>query len=205
VKAFELPESDTPIKRHRNVAVVGGGNVAMDSVRTALRLGADNAYIVYRRGMEELPARGEEVEHAQHEGVQFKILTAPVRVIGNKEGWVEGLECLEMELGEPDASGRRRPVVEPDSEFTLEVELVVEAMGETADPAMATLLPGVDLTDGGLVRVEPETLATSRPGVWAAGDLVNGGETVVRAVAEGRLAAERIDAHLAGPLVAGTD
>jgi glutamate synthase (NADPH/NADH) small chain len=106
MKAFEFPNADTPIKRHKNVAVVGGGNVAMDSVRTALRLGADNAYIVYRRGMEELPARREEVEHAQHEGVQFKILTAPVKVIGNKEGWVCGMECVEMELGEPDASGR---------------------------------------------------------------------------------------------------
>jgi len=109
MKAFGFPGSDTPITRHKNVAVVGGGNVAMDSVRTALRLGADNAYIVCRRGMEELPARKEEVEHAGHEGVQFKILSAPVRVIGNKEGWVEGLEFPEMELGEPDASGRSRP------------------------------------------------------------------------------------------------
>jgi glutamate synthase (NADPH/NADH) small chain len=194
MKAFEFPGSDTPIKRHKNVAVVGGGNVAMDSVRTALRLGADNAYIVYRRGMEELPARKEEVEHAQHEGVNFKILTAPVRVIGNKEGWVEGLECLRMELGEPDASGRRRPVPVPGSEFDFETDLIVYAIGTNANPIMGQTSK-LKLNKWGYIATN-DSLATSVAGVFAGGDIVTGAATVIQAMGAGRKAAASMKAYL---------
>ena len=197
MKAFEFPNSDTPIKRHKNVAVVGGGNVAMDSVRTALRLGADNAYIVYRRGMEELPARKEEVEHAQHEGVQFKILTAPVRVIGNKEGWVEGLECLEMELGEPDASGRRRPIPKEGSNFVLKVDAVIPSIGTGANPLLAQTTPDMQFTKRGYIAVESEaTGRTTKKGVFAGGDIVTGAATVILAAGAGRAAGMAIDKYL---------
>ncbi|MHB8894930.1 MAG: FAD-dependent oxidoreductase, partial [Candidatus Geothermincolia bacterium] len=197
MKAFEFPDSDTPIKRHKNVAVVGGGNVAMDSVRTALRLGADNAYIVYRRGMEELPARKEEVEHAGHEGVQFKILTAPVRVLGNKEGWVEGLECLEMELGEPDASGRRRPIPKEGSNFVLKVDAVIPSIGTGANPLLAQTTPDMQFTKRGYIAVESEaTGRTTKKGVFAGGDIVTGAATVILAAGAGRAAGMAIDKYL---------
>ncbi len=197
MKAFEFPNADTPIKRHKNVAVVGGGNVAMDSVRTALRLGADNAYIVYRRGMEELPARKEEIEHAGHEGVQFKLLTAPVRVIGNKEGWVEGLECLEMELGEPDASGRRRPVPKEGSNFVLEIDAVIPAIGTSANPLLAQTTPDMQFNRKGYIVVESEkTGRTTKKGVFAGGDIVTGAATVILAAGAGRSAGMAIDKFL---------
>jgi glutamate synthase (NADPH/NADH) small chain len=197
MKAFEFPNSDTPIKRHKNVAVVGGGNVAMDSVRTALRLGADNAYIVYRRGMEELPARKEEVEHAQHEGVQFKILTAPVKVLGNKEGWVEGLECVEMELGEPDASGRRRPIEKKGSNFVMKVDAVIPSIGTGANPLLAQTTPDMQFNKRGYIVVESEaTGRTTKKGVFAGGDIVTGAATVILAAGAGRAAGMAIDKYL---------
>ncbi len=197
MKAFRFPEYDTPIKRFKNVAVVGGGNVAMDAVRTALRLGADNAYIVYRRSKDELPARKEEVEHAMHEGVQFKLLVAPVKVLGNEQGWVKGLECIEMELGLPDDSGRRRPVAKPGSEFTLEVDAVVVSIGTSSNPLLFQTTPGLGQTKKGYIEVEnEETCRTTKKGVFAGGDIVTGSATVILAMGAGRSAAKNIDQYL---------
>jgi glutamate synthase (NADPH/NADH) small chain len=197
MKSFDFPSHDTPIKKHKNVAVIGGGNVAMDSVRTGLRLGADNAYIVYRRSRTEMPARKEEVDHAEHEGVQFKNLTAPVRILGNDEGWVTGLECLEMELGEPDASGRRRPIPIKGSEFTLEMDAVIIAIGTSANPLIAQTTPDLKLNRRGYIEVENETTGrTSKKGVFAAGDIVTGSATVILAMGAGRGAAKAIQEYL---------
>jgi glutamate synthase (NADPH) small chain len=197
MKAFRFPEYETPIKRFKNVAVVGGGNVAMDAVRTALRLGADNAYIVYRRSKDELPARKEEVEHAGHEGVKFKLLTAPVKVLGNEQGWVRGLECIEMELGEPDESGRRRPVPKPNSEFVLEVDAVVVSIGTSSNPLLFQTTPGLGQTKKGYIEVESEqTCRTTKKGVFAGGDIVTGSATVILAMGAGRSAAKSIDEYL---------
>ncbi len=197
MKAFDFPSYDTPIKKFKNVAVIGGGNVAMDSVRTALRLGADNAYIVYRRGREEMPARQEEIEHAEHEGVKFKNLTAPVRILGNDEGWVTALECLEMELGEPDASGRRRPIPVKGSEFILEMDAVVIAIGTSANPLIAQTTPDLKLNRKGYIEVENETTCrTSKKGVFAGGDIVTGSATVILAMGAGRNAANAIQNYL---------
>ncbi len=197
MKAYQFPDYETPIGRFKNVAVVGGGNVAMDSVRTALRLGADNAYIVYRRSKDELPARGEEVEHAGHEGVQFKLLTAPVRVIGNDKGWVTGLECLEMELGEPDDSGRRRPVPKKGSEFVLPCDAIVVSIGTSSNPLLFQTTPGLGQTKKGYIEVESEeTCRTTKKGVFAGGDIVTGAATVILAMGAGRNAAKHIDEYL---------
>jgi glutamate synthase (NADPH/NADH) small chain len=197
MKAFRFPEYETPIKRFKNVAVVGGGNVAMDSVRTALRLGADNAYIVYRRSKDELPARKEEVEHAGHEGVKFQLLTAPVKVLGNEQGWVRGLECIEMELGEPDESGRRRPVAKPNSEFVLEVDAVIVSIGTSSNPLLFQTTPGLGQTKKGYIEVENEqTCRTTKKGVFAGGDIVTGSATVILAMGAGRSAAKSIDQYL---------
>ncbi len=197
MKAFDFPAYDTPIKKFKNVAVIGGGNVAMDSVRSALRLGADNAYIIYRRGREEMPARTEEIDHAEHEGVKFKNLTAPVRVLGNDEGWVTGLECLQMELGEPDASGRRRPIPIKGSEFVLEMDAVVIAIGTSANPLIAQTTPDLALNRKGYIEVENETTGrTSKKGVFAGGDIVTGSATVILAMGAGRNAANAIQDYL---------
>ena len=197
MKAFRFPEYETPIKRFKNVAVVGGGNVAMDSVRTALRLGADNAYIVYRRSKDELPARKEEVEHAGHEGVKFQLLTAPVKVLGNEQGWVRGLECIQMELGEPDESGRRRPVAKPNSEFILEVDAVIVSIGTSSNPLLFQTTPGLGQTKKGYIEVENEqTCRTTKKGVFAGGDIVTGSATVILAMGAGRSAAKSIDQYL---------
>src|SRR5512143_1364227 len=197
MKAFDFPNYDTPIKRFKNVAVVGGGNVAMDAVRTALRLGADNAYIVYRRGKDELPARTEEVEHAGHEGVKFKLLTAPRKVIGNEEGWVKGMECIEMELGEPDDSGRRRPVAKKGSEFVMDVDAVIVAIGTSSNPLLFQTTPGLGQTKRGYIQVESEdTCRTTKKGVFAGGDIVTGSATVILAMGAGRSAAKGIDHYL---------
>lgn len=197
MKSFDFPKHDTPIKRHKNVAVIGGGNVAMDSVRTALRLGADNAYIVYRRSRAEMPARKEEVDHAEHEGVQFKNLTAPIRVIGNEQGWVTGLECLKMDLGEPDASGRRRPVPIKGSEFVMEMDAVIIAIGTSANPLIAQTTPDLKLNKKGYIEVENETTCrTSKKGVFAGGDIVTGSATVILAMGAGRNAANAIQQYL---------
>ena len=196
MKAYLFPEYDTPIVRGKNVAVIGGGNVAMDSVRTALRLGADNAYIIYRRSEVELPARKEEVHHAHEEGVQFKILHNPVEYIGDENGWVKQIKCIRMELGEPDASGRRRPIPIKGSEFTIDVDTVVVAIGTEANPVIPKTTPGLDVNKWGYIVTKGETGETSREGVYAGGDIVTGSATVILAMGAGRQAANAIDAYV---------
>jgi glutamate synthase (NADPH/NADH) small chain len=198
MKAYLFPEYDTPIVRGKNVAVVGGGNVAMDSVRTALRLGADNAFIIYRRTEVEMPARIEEVHHAKEEGVQFKLLTNPVEYIGDKNGWVTGVRCQQMELGEPDDSGRRRPVPVKGSEFVIPVDTVVVAVGTMANPIVPATTPGLETNRWGYIVVKDESGLTSREGVYAGGDIVTGSATVILAMGAGRLAANAIHRYLSG-------
>lgn len=196
MKAYRFPESDTPIKAGKRVAVVGAGNVAMDSVRCALRLGAEKAMILYRRGREEMPARAEEVENAEQEGVEFRFLTNPVRIIGDDRGWVKAVECIRMELGEPDKSGRRRPVPVKGSEFTMEVDTVVMALGTTPNPILARTTPGLKAHEWGGLVVDESTGRTTRRGVWAGGDAVTGAATVILAMGAGRTAAGDIHAYL---------
>ncbi|MBW2650548.1 MAG: NADPH-dependent glutamate synthase [Deltaproteobacteria bacterium] len=196
MKAYKFPEYDTPIVRGKNVVVIGGGNVAMDSVRTALRLGADNAYIIYRRTEVEMPARTEEVHHAKEEGVQFKLLTNPVEYTGNENGWVTGMKCLRMELGEPDESGRRRPVPIKDSEFIIDVDTVVVAVGAMANPLVASTTPGLEINRWDYIVANEETGETSREGVYAGGDIVTGSATVILAMGAGRNSARTIDEYL---------
>ena len=196
MKAYRFPEYDTPIVRGKNVVVIGGGNVAMDSVRTALRLGADNAYIIYRRTEVEMPARAEEVHHAKEEGVQFKLLTNPVEYIGDENGWVTGMKCIRMELGEPDESGRRRPVPIKDSEFVIDVDTVVVAVGAMANPLVASTTPGLEINRWDYIVANDETGETSRKGVYAGGDIVTGSATVILAMGAGRNSARAIDAYL---------
>ena len=196
MKAYKFPEYATPIKVGKNVAVVGGGNVAMDAARTALRLGAEHVYIVYRRSEAELPARKEEVEHAKEEGIDFQLLTNPVEVLGNEEGWVKGLKCIRMELGEPDASGRRRPVPVEGSEFELEMDTVIIAIGTGPNPIIAHTTPGLETTKRGNIVADEESCATSKPGVFAGGDIVTGAATVILAMGAGRKAAAAIDEYL---------
>jgi glutamate synthase (NADPH) small chain len=187
--------SDTPILHRQRVAVVGGGNVAMDAVRTAHRLGAAEAVIVYRRGPDELPARREEVHHAEQEGIRFEYLTAPVEVVGDENGWVKGLRCVRMELGEPDASGRRRPVPVAGSEFVLECEMVVVAIGTRANPLLTASEPDLTVNQWGYLEVD-DTGMTSVPGVFAGGDIVRGAATVILAMGDGKRAAAAIDRYL---------
>jgi glutamate synthase (NADPH/NADH) small chain len=196
MKAYLFPEYDTPIARGKNVAVFGAGNVAMDSARTALRLGADTVRIIYRRSRDEMPARIEEVHHAEEEGVQFYLLTAPTKFIGNDNGWVTGVECLKMELGEPDESGRRRPIPIKGSEFQLECDLAVVAIGAGANPLLPTQTPGLELNKRGYIVADLETGKTSKPGVWAGGDIVTGSATVILAMGAGRKAANSIHEYL---------
>ncbi|MBP9020543.1 MAG: NADPH-dependent glutamate synthase [Syntrophobacterales bacterium] len=196
MKAYRFPEFDTPIVRGKNVAVIGGGNVAMDSVRTALRLGADNAYIIYRRSKVEMPARIEEVHHAEEEGVQFNFLTNPVEYIGDENGWVRSMVCNRMELGEPDGSGRRRPIVIPGSEFTVEVDTVVVAIGTTANPVIPRTTPGLDVNKWGYIVTKDGRGETTRKGVFAGGDIVTGSATVILAMGAGRQAAKAIDEYV---------
>ncbi|MDD5101109.1 MAG: NADPH-dependent glutamate synthase [Syntrophales bacterium] len=198
MKAYRFPEYDTPIVLGRNVAVIGGGNVAMDSVRTALRLGADNAFIIYRRTEVEMPARIEEVHHAKEEGVQFKLLTNPVEYIGNKEGWVTGMRCQLMELGEPDDSGRRRPVPVKGSEFVIPVDTVVVAVGTMANPIVPATTPGLETNRWGYIVTKDDSGRTSREGIYAGGDIVTGSATVILAMGAGRQAARAIHAYLSG-------
>ena len=194
MKAYQ-PGSRTPIQHSRKVAVVGGGNVAMDAARCAKRLGAEEVYIVYRRSMEELPARREEVEHAQEEGIVFKLLTNPVEVLGDENKRVRGIACVEMELGEPDASGRRRPVEKPDSRFELPLDTVIMAIGTSPNPLIRSTTPGLDTDRRGCI-VTDETGATSRPGVFAGGDAVTGAATVILAMGAGKEAAKAIDEYI---------
>jgi glutamate synthase (NADPH) small chain len=192
MKAYAFPEYDTPIAIGKNVCVIGGGNVAMDSVRTALRLGAENAYIVYRRTEKEMPARIEEIHHAQEEGVQFKLLTNPIEYLGNEKGWVKGMVCQQMELGEPDESGRRRPVPMKGSEFVIECDTVVVAIGTMANPVLQATTPGLSVNKWGYIVINEETGETSRKGVYAGGDIVTGSATVILAMGAGRKAASAI-------------
>ncbi len=196
MKAYLFPEYDTPIVRGKRVAVVGGGNVAMDSVRTALRLGAERAMIIYRRTDVEMPARKEEVHHAQEEGVEFLMLTAPVEYIGNDAGWVTGMKCLKMELGEPDASGRRSPVAIKDSEYVIDVDTVVVAVGTMANPIIPATTPGLETNKKGYIVTKDESGLTSREGIYAGGDIVTGSATVILAMGAGRKAAKAIDEYL---------
>ena len=203
MKAYK-DDPKTPIMKGGNVAVVGGGNVAMDAARTALRLGAEHVYIVYRRSMEELPARKEEVEHAQEEGIDFRLLCNPVEILGYnnpenprdpKNGFVTGIRCVKMELGEPDASGRRRPVVVPDSEFDLDVDAVVMSIGTSPNPLIKSTTKGLEVNSHGGIIVNEDGL-TSREGVYAGGDAVTGAATVISAMGAGKVAAKAIDEYL---------
>jgi glutamate synthase (NADPH/NADH) small chain len=196
MKAYQFPKADTPIRIGKRVAVIGGGNVAMDSARTALRLGAEEAIIVYRRSRTELPARHEEVENAEEEGVQFSLLTNPVAYLGDESGWVRGLRCLRMELGEPDASGRRRPVPVPGSEFDIAADAVVVAVGSGANPLVAGTTRKLKTNSKGYIVADQKTGATSRPGVFAGGDIVTGSATVISAMGAGRDAAAAIHEYL---------
>ena len=187
---------DTPVQRAKRVAVVGGGNVAMDAARCAKRMGAEEVYIVYRRGEEEMPARLEEIHHAKEEGVTFRFLTAPVAVHGDENGFVRALECERMELGEPDASGRRRPVPVPDSRFELEVDMVIAAIGNSPNPLIRTTTPGLEANRKGCLIVEEDTMRTTREGVYAGGDAVTGAATVILAMGAGKQAAASIDRYI---------
>ena len=197
MKAYIFPEYDTPIKRGQRVAVIGGGNVAMDSVRTALRLGAKEAIIVYRRSEAEIPARAEEYHHAQEEGIRFELLTNPVKVIG-EDGWVKALECIRMELGEPDESGRRRPIPMKGTEFQMPVDIVVVAIGTGANPLVPTSTKDLALNKWGYIVTDEETCQTNLPGVYAGGDIVTGSATVISAMGAGRKAATAINEYLKG-------
>jgi glutamate synthase (NADPH/NADH) small chain len=196
MKAYRFPEADTPVCRARRVAVVGGGNVAMDAARTAVRLGAEKVSLVYRRSRKEMPARIEEVHHAEEEGIEFHMLTNPVAFHGNEEGFVTEVECQRMELGEPDASGRRRPVPVQGSEFRLAAEAVIVAIGNGANPLVPATTPGLEASRWGNILADPETGKTSRKGVFAGGDIVIGAATVILAMGAGRKAAAAIDGYL---------
>lgn len=197
MKAFD-DSYDTPIAAGKKVAVVGGGNVAMDAARSAKRLGAEEVYIVYRRGMEELPARKEEVEHAEEEGIIFKTLNNPVEILGNDEGMVCGMKCVEMELGEPDESGRRRPVEKPDSEFVLDVDSVIMSIGTSPNPLIRSTTPGLEANNRGCLITKDESGLTTRDNVYAGGDAVTGAATVILAMGAGKAAAKAIDEALRG-------
>lgn len=196
MKAYKFPDTDTPIKVGKNVAVVGGGNVAMDAARSAKRLGAENVYIIYRRSEEEMPARREEVHHAKEEGIIFKLLNNPTRILGTEDGWVKGIECVKMELGEPDKSGRRRPVTVKGSEHIVDVDTVVIAIGQTPNPLIKSTTEGLKTEAWGGIVVEEETGLTSLTGVYAGGDAVTGAATVILAMGAGKKAAKAIDEFL---------
>jgi len=196
MKGFRFPEYKTPVKRPSRVAVVGGGNVAMDSARTAIRLGADEVHLVYRRSKIELPARAEEVENAEEEGVILDILTLPVRLIGDENRWVREIECLKMELGEPDASGRRRPIPIQGSNFRVPFDAVVMAIGNSPNPLIPMTTPGLNINKKGGIETNPETARSSRPNIWAGGDIVRGAATVISAMGDGRIAAASMHKYL---------
>ncbi len=196
MKAYLFPEYLTPVRIGKKVAVVGAGNVAMDAARVSLRLGAEEVTIVYRRSRTEMPARAEEIVRAEEEGVRFKLLTAPVRLIGDEKGRVKAIECLQMELGEPDASGRRRPVPVKGSEFIVEADTVVIAIGQTPNPLLTKATPQLKTEKWGGVITDQETCATSMPGVYAGGDIVTGAATVILAMGAGKKAARAIDIYL---------
>ncbi|MGE5557053.1 MAG: NADPH-dependent glutamate synthase [Bacillota bacterium] len=196
MKAYLFPDYGTPVKIGKTVAVVGGGNVAMDAARTSLRLGADEVYIVYRRSRREMPARLEELENAEEEGIIFNLLCSPIRLLGDESNNLKAMECIRMELGEPDDSGRRRPVEMPGSEFILEVDAAVIAIGQGPNPILLRNTPGLALNKQGYIETDPETLATSIPGVYAGGDIVTGAATVIAAMGAGKKAAQSMDDFL---------
>jgi glutamate synthase (NADPH/NADH) small chain len=201
MKAYLFPEWDTPVKVGNKVAVVGAGNVAMDASRCALRLGAEEVHIVYRRSPEEVPARAEEVHHAEDEGIIFDFLTNPVEIYGDDQGWVRGMRCIRMELGEPDASGRRRPLPIEGSEFDIDVDMVVMALGTRPNPLVFTDAGGLERTRWGTVVADEETGKTTKDRVWAGGDIVTGAATVISAMGAGKRAAADMDRFLRGEMV----
>ncbi|MBN2073060.1 MAG: NADPH-dependent glutamate synthase [Actinobacteria bacterium] len=192
MKAYEFPKSDTPIVKGKRVAVIGGGNVAMDSARTARRLGAEHVYLIYRRSEKEMPARNEEIEHARQEGIEFMLLTNPARISG-KDGWVNSIRLQKMELREPDSSGRRRPVPVEGSGFDLDVDVVIVAVGQGPNPLLTATIKELGLDGRGLIKADPETGKTTVRGVFAGGDIVTGAATVILAMGAGRKAARAID------------
>jgi len=196
MKAYQFPEYDTPIPKGKNVVVIGAGNVAMDSARTAMRLGAERVRIVYRRSRDEMPARAAEIHHAEEEGIEFHLLTNPTRFIGDEEGRVVGMECIKMELGEPDASGRRSPIPIEGSEFEIPCDLVIVAIGTGANPLLTRSTEGLKLNRWGYIEADPVTGKTSIEGVWAGGDIVTGSATVIEAMGAGRRAARSIHEYL---------
>lgn len=198
MKAYLFPEYDTPIRVGRRVAVFGGGNVAMDASRCALRLGAEEVYIVYRRSKVEMPARLEERENAEEEGVIFNLLTNPRRFIGNEQGRVEAVELYQMELGEPDESGRRRPIPKPGTEFTMGIDTAISALGTRPNPIIPSTTKGLELTRWGTVKTDEATGRTSRERIWCGGDMATGAATVISAMGAGKRAAADIDAYFKG-------
>ncbi|MFI5102763.1 MAG: NADPH-dependent glutamate synthase [Terriglobales bacterium] len=198
MKAYKFPNYDEPMMElhGKDVAVIGGGNTALDAIRSALRLGARKAYVLYRRSEAEMPARAEEVKHAREEGIEFQMLTSPVEFLANSEGWLRAARCERMELGEPDASGRRRPVPVPGSQFEIPLSVAVMAIGTTANPIVQSTTPGLDTNKRGYIQANPETQRTSRKGVFAGGDIVTGGATVILAMGAGRRAAKAIHEYL---------
>jgi glutamate synthase (NADPH) small chain len=196
--AYEFPKYDEPIVdfRGKDVAVIGGGNTALDAIRSALRLGARNAYVIYRRSEAEMPARAEEVKHAKQEGIQFRVLTNPVEFLSDGKGWLNGVRCMRMELGEPDASGRRRPVAVPGSEFDLPLSVAVIAVGTSANPLIQSTTPGLKTNQRNYIDADVTTQRTSRKGVFAGGDIVTGSATVILAMGAGRRAARSIHDYL---------
>jgi len=196
MKAYKFPEFDTPIKVGKKVAVIGAGNVSMDAARTALRLGAKEVRIVYRRTKEEAPARVEEIAHAEEEGIGFDFLTLPVRILGDEKGNVTGMECIKMRLGEPDESGRRKPLPIEESNFVMKVDMVIDAIGTTANPIVARSATSVQTNKRGYFMVDEETRATSREGIFAGGDITRGSATVISAIGDGKRAARAIDGYL---------
>ena len=198
MKAYKFPEYDTPIVNSKKVAVLGGGNVAMDSARTALRLGAEKVYIVYRRSRVEMPARNEEIHHAEQEGIEFHLLTTPTEILGDDKGWVKGMTCIKMELGEPDASGRRRPVPVEGSEYFMEVDTVVVSIGNGANPLVPHTTPGLEVNKWGNIIAENPSGLTSKKGVYAGGDIVIGAATVILAMGAGKQASRAMHNYMMG-------
>jgi glutamate synthase (NADPH/NADH) small chain len=196
MKAYLFPEYDTPVRVGSKVAVIGGGNVAMDSARVAKRLGAEDVYLVYRRSRAEMPARAEEAHHAEEEGIDFRLLTNPIRVVGDEQGWVKGIEVVKQQLGEPDASGRRRPIDIPGSNYMIDVDVVIVAIGQGPNPILTQSGAGLELKKSGNIVADPETGKTSRKGVFAGGDIVTGAATVILAMGAGRKAAAAMDEYL---------
>ena len=196
MRAYQFPKVATPVYIGKKVAVVGAGNVAMDAARTAKRLGAEQVYIVYRRSEEEMPARKEEIGHAREEGIELRLLNNPVRILGNEKGWVNGMECIKMELGEPDASGRRSPVPIPGATETIDIDLAIVSVGVSPNPIVPSSIPGLEMGRKGTIAVN-ENMQSSIPTIYAGGDIVRGGATVILAMGDGRKAAAAMHAQLA--------